>query len=143
MNNNYRAWDVKEKRMYYSKAPFLFITSEGAFKLDPHLKEDRYFLVDKELVITQTTGMLDVNSKEIFDGDIVHFVDELDGETKLMGYVEWENCWWSVNLHPDFLRENDIMDTDIEYKVQGNIFENPDTIYWYKWQKKFITNATK
>lgn len=80
--------------------------------------------------VMQWTGLKDKNDIEIYEGDIVRYLDEIDGVTKLLGFVEWERCWWSVNLHPRYLRENDIMDTEeyINYEVIGNIYENPDIL---------------
>jgi uncharacterized phage protein (TIGR01671 family) len=133
MRNTYdicfRAWDDKEKEMYHDIN--LYADNWVGCKID----EDKKIMIPpSQIKVMQWTGLLDKNHKSIYEGDIVKYLDELDGETELFGFVEWERCWWSVNLHPDFLRENDIMDTDeyLTYEVVGNIYENKDMIYWIK-----------
>jgi uncharacterized phage protein (TIGR01671 family) len=122
----FRAFDKNRKDMYYID-DFYWFEEEGVHNSEGFGHYANY-------VLMQFTGLKDKNDKEIYEGDIVRYLDELDGKTELFGFVEWERCWWSVNLHPDFLRENDIMDTDeyLTYEVVGNIYENKDMIYWIK-----------
>lgn len=120
----FRAWENNE--MYYQ------VRCGGSFDGIPTAptvwNEDRGDWINLTgqpyTKIMQFTGLKDKNSKEIYEGDILRYIDEIDGETELLGYVEWENSWWSVNLHPAYLRENDIMDNEIEYEIIGNIYEN-------------------
>jgi uncharacterized phage protein (TIGR01671 family) len=78
--------------------------------------------------LMQYTGLTDKNGVEIYEGDIVKYLDDIDGETKLFGFIEWERAWWSVDLPWVYFRENDIMDDDIAYEVIGNLYETPDLI---------------
>jgi uncharacterized phage protein (TIGR01671 family) len=122
----FRAWDEENKTMIQWHDTFFYDTSAVT-----NWSGDFSYI---KMPLMQYTGLKDKNNKEIYEGDIVRYLDEIDGETELFGFVEWERCWWSVNLHPDFLRENDIMDTDeyLTYEVVGNIYENKDMIYWIK-----------
>jgi hypothetical protein len=124
MNNNYRAWDVEEERMYYNRAPYLYITNEGALKLDPQLKQDRYYFIEKELVITQSTGMLDILAREIFVGDIVQGQSRLQEDWTVKQEVIFHNgCFMfgNWNAHEYFNKHAEIM-------IIGNKFESPKLI---------------
>ena len=71
--------------------------------------------------IGQYTGFTDKNGKKIFEGDIVR---ERGGES-YQGYYEIDNVL-TVKI-PDIL-VNFEMSYDCEYKIIGNIYDNPELI---------------
>jgi len=91
----------------------------------------------KDTVFMQFTGLLDLNGKEIYEGDIVHIRPLPE---KRAG--DWEN--WSTNARKPIVYDGgafrfDDMNlyemmgwggfpADVEYEVIGNIYENPDLL---------------
>ena len=71
--------------------------------------------------VGQFTGLTDKNGKKIFEGDIVR---ERGGES-YQGYYEIDNVL-TVKI-PDIL-VNFEMSYDCEYKIIGNIYDNPELI---------------
>ena len=69
-------------------------------------------------VAMQSTGLLDVHKKEVFEGDIVK-------NPWMMGIVVWLKEGWMVKHIPPaegYWRLSDIIE------ILGNIYENPDLI---------------
>ena len=71
--------------------------------------------------VGQYTGLTDKNGKKIFEGDIVR---EYGGES-CQGYYEIDNVL-TVKI-PDTLI-NFEMSYDCEYKIIGNIYDNPELL---------------
>lgn len=69
---------------------------------------------DSAIIISQFTGLLDKNGKEIFEGDLVKH-PMLSKPTE----VKWLNVGWTpfMSYH-----------AGEDYKVIGNIWENPELI---------------
>lgn len=143
--NKYRAWDLKTKKM--------ISWSDIPFEIDQNLQEfceiflggfsDRY-------IPMQFTGLKDKNGKEIYEGDIFHWVGLLKkGDVGFMGYDEvWFNehtaCWGSIAWNRSFtpfythcvhgstdgggVACGKMIKTEEEIEVIGNIYENPDLL---------------
>ncbi len=102
-NPRYRVWDKIEKKMHYPEDMddnLWIITSNGVFKLDPEIKEDRWILLPRErYVIMPSLGVTDSTEKEIYEKDRVK---SAWGKEKQwgVGTVEWDiaNGYWGVNI---------------------------------------------
>lgn len=120
MKPKYRAWDEDSQKMNGNVE--IYINKDKTIEVRPK---------DDKTIIMQSTGLYDINGKEIYEGDIVRFF-ECDGD----GYtvpVVWDNdyaCFsvdWGSNMLSsfDYLYLEEFY-TDIkDIEVVGNIYENP------------------
>ena len=113
---NFRAWDKVNKRMVD------VINIEGIHRFVilevriPGTKE--YYEIDNEddFVLMQWTSLCDSKGKEIYDGDLLRYVDDRHSIVE----VAWGKGRWvaiayyiKINLH------------EAEFEICGNIFQNP------------------
>jgi len=81
----------------------------------------------EDLVFQQYTGLLDKNGKEIYEGDIVRVITDLEEGAELLMKVEWENGafilygygWAIILCEEERYRELEII---------SNIYENPELL---------------
>jgi len=114
----FRAWDKKKKKFIVS--PFLFVQWNDELKLAGFDGADEpYPLEDIELI--QFTGLKDKNGKDIHEGDLLDFFEEI-----------YEVKWCGSQYVALWLKED--IQTDIEEcimkgcEVVGNRFENPELL---------------
>ena len=71
----------------------------------------------------QSTGLLDVNGKEIYEGDIVHAYSE---GARLIGVIEYfDNAYCIKDKNCIY---NPLWINAEHYEVVGNIYENPELV---------------
>ncbi|HFI0065441.1 TPA: YopX family protein [Streptococcus suis] len=81
-------------------------------------------------VLMQSTGLFDVNGKEIFEGDVVEFEDADDIENVYInqGVIEWCQGGFTVSNRTTVTLD-DLLDGDkLEVTIVGNIYENPELV---------------
>ena len=94
-----------------------------------------FYLEDENATIMQSTGLLDKNGKEIFEGDIVRTTRFLGRVDEIGGFYEYEKDYVGV---VKVLEGSWVIDTGIvavrlwseidESEVLGNIYENPELL---------------
>ena len=111
----FRAWDKKTKTM--NGMAEIYRDRNQEIELHPR---------DENIILMQSTGLLDKNGKEIFDGDIVRFFDSLytvfydieEGSYRLKPH----DTRWVVDYMCNFSSEE-------SFEIIGNIYENKEQLW--------------
>lgn len=82
-------------------------------------------------IIMKSTGLVDKNCKEIFEGDVVQFEDCSEASDFLYintGIIEWCQGGFHVTNRDSVLME-DLLDGDsLDVTIIGNVYENPELL---------------
>ena len=120
----YRVWD-KELRTMLDVSLIDF--KKGVLVGEHWEFGETNFMSFDEIVIMQTTGLLDKNGKEIFEGDIVDYKGR-------EAVVKWHGSYASfIYRFVDGLKER-VSEWDplflacYNFEVIGNIYENPELL---------------
>ena len=90
-----------------------------------------FSLEDENATIMQSTGLLDKNGKEIFEGDIVQFEDCYEVSDFLYintGIIEWCQGGFHVTNRDSVLMEDLIDGDSLDVTIIGNVYENPELL---------------
>lgn len=130
-----RYWDDEAKKMYYVAKLDMWGTDEG-WTVDLCNSTGDEQLFDVEDINTdnlmQCTGLRDGEANDIYEDDIVSFMDITDtengcSECSCIGVVEWDEDTASFNVTNRISAESyEVLRG--ECIVIGNIHENPDLI---------------
>ena len=119
----YRAWDSVEKKF----VEHFFITDNGLICNMEKPTSDSKLLIPiekSELTLMQSTGLVDKNGKEIFEGDILGTKDGL-----LNGVIEYRSDlgMWTNNLirYNNFER---LCNVATSREIIGNVYENRELL---------------
>ena len=113
----FRAWDEVNKEMVYPIKPDINISGRASW----------WILKNYEHVM-QFTGLKDKMEREIFEGDIVKWVNT-DHEEFFIGPVEWtiNQSHWQTGMSLTSVSPEDLWLPDV-YEIVGNIYENPELV---------------
>lgn len=128
----FRAWNIKENRMYYRGYQKLFHVL--LCDKDPQDEEGAGRPVKRapygDCFLLESTGLEDRNHREVFEGDIVHVRHRGREFTDAVGSVP--DMFGSRRLHPlqNLLKKNGITGRpdDLDIEVLGNEYENPELL---------------
>ena len=157
MTVRYRAWDVLAEKMIDEILMISFVRkeiigkfSDGSTSVPLKFEDERN---GEDVILMQSTGLVDKNGKEIFEGDILKFNDEwneychegyVDGSVEGVNYVEvvkGEACFeFGKTRYPEsslFIYMEDehlsfaelVKDKDFGFEIVGNVYENSE-LYW-------------
>lgn len=148
MTPKFRAWLKKEQKMDNDVDHISWLEDE-LYCIGDGIT---YMVSAEDLVLMQSTGLVDKNGKEIFEGDILKFNDEwneychegyVDGSVEGVNYVEvvkGEACFeFGKTRYPEsslFIYMEDehlsfaelVKDKDFGFEIIGNIYENPELL---------------
>ena len=122
----FRAWDKKHNKMRQPSVNMLVDSYNGTawWQFGYNVPEPM------EVILIQSTGLLDKNGKEIWEGDIVCFVEDVAVET-IGGHPRYEPEGKFVEVRiPDFFISiyNEEVPPVTELEIIGNIYENPELL---------------
>lgn len=122
----FRAWDSWRNRM--SVVDRIYMDTEGVRLYDDFGEYWRDF---RDVKLMQSTGLVDKNGKEIFEGDVVRMRNPRDrrqigmfqvvrvANSPMLGLLDKELTTEIFNLY-EHMRNY--------YEVKGNIYENPELL---------------
>ena len=124
----FRVWDIVKKAM--SEVQAIVFTEEKVYPI--YFKEIRRYIPFREAILMQSTSMLDVNGKEIFEGDVVRSTwfngyDDRVGYRKV-GKVVYMNGYFGIE-YPGEAEQGypaTVLSSAIDVEVIGNIYQNPE-----------------
>lgn len=138
----FRAWNSKHKLMYYDRFDVCtFPENEPIFETGLNSNGELfavYTLIDEveELELMQYIGIKDINDVEVYEGDIVKFMDceTISTESGIhhedflnRGVIKYSEE--ETRFYVDGLESIDmIYFLDSDYEVIGNIYETPELL---------------
>lgn len=153
MTPKFRVWHHELGRLMSVKCMFFQDSEIEEFELNDALMNDYITAYPDEIELMKSTGLVDKNGEEIFEGDILKFNDEwneychegyVDGSVEGVNYVEvvkGEACFeFGKTRYPEsslFIYMEDehlsfaelVKDKDFGFEIVGNVYENPE-LYW-------------
>lgn len=84
-----------------------------------------FYLEDEDAILMQSTGLLDKNSKEIFDGDILA-IETKDGLVKVIVFWDNEHALFMIEskTYNEKVALAELIEDDSPITIIGNIHEN-------------------
>jgi len=127
----FRAWHVKEKKMYYRAYQRFF--SVILCDRDPAIDDGRGKPVKRawygDCFLLESTGIEDKTRKEIFEGDIVRVQFHDKTFRGVVGPIP--DTFGAGKIHPlkDLLQKNGVAGypEDLDIEVLGNEFQDPES----------------
>ena len=120
MTPKFRAWTEEGKVMYYDVYPFkddTLLLSYDEISFDEVPASD--------FILMQSTGLIDMYDKEIFEGDVLKMSD---GELAKVVWNKELACWEAEFLSEivDLSEVADVKSNRSDCEIVGNIYENPE-----------------
>lgn len=122
MKNRFRAWDGSSAARMYTSSEVM--VCDGDIWIFDEDSDSNEWIVNNDLTLMQSTGLIDKTGKEIFEGDIVDY----NGRKAV---VKWHGSYASfVYMFVDELRSRNqewdpLYLSYLHFQVVGNKFETP------------------
>ena len=121
----FRAWDSSKKEMFTDT--FAITESGQVVVVEQEFVTSipDYVFVD-HLIVMQSTGLVDKEGTEVFEGDILHHQIQTE-YTFIVKYDKDNARWYGDGLSRTY--RIDLMKHFMQYyKIIGNIYENPELL---------------
>lgn len=114
----FRFWDFKEM-IYWDK-----INKEHCYYYLANLRNERSYIIPM-----QYTGLLDMNGKEIYEGDILGKYGQDHPCGEYISFVEWKSDKGEWYLNKTWISgQRNLWRWCCRMEVIGNIYENPELL---------------
>lgn len=128
-----RAWVKNRKRMVFSDDILAIdyenkeiVTQQVCFESGLAVERDIYCNDFYEIELMQSTGLVDKEGTEVFEGDILHHQIQTE-YTFIVKYDKDNARWYGDGLSRTY--RIDLMKHFMQYyKIIGNIYENPELL---------------
>lgn len=124
MTTKFRAYDSGSlSRMY---KPEEVMVCDGNIWINDEDSDTNEWIVNNDLNLMQSTGLVDKEGTEVFEGDILHHQIQTE-YTFIVKYDKDKGRWYGDGLSRTY--RIDITKEFLPYyKVIGNIYENPELL---------------
>lgn len=125
----FRAWQNELGRMMLVNTMFFFANELEELELNDSIMNDNIPVYPDEIKLMLSTGLLDKNGKEIFEGDIVRQVrtQPTTENEIIIGVVTMIEGTWLIMNDCEQLASKLWSETD-ENEIIGNIYENKELL---------------
>ena len=134
MIQKYRAWNKKEKKMYYQKDYNITFFADGSWEMWLPEHEPSVICNSENSILLQSTGLKDKNSREIWEGDIIKTPNWYWKEglfvVKYDDIIPTGTIWgafYPFNIIGKSCEGEEIL-CPYSIEVIGNRFENPELL---------------
>jgi uncharacterized phage protein (TIGR01671 family) len=119
----FRAWHKELERMMSVQTIWLDEGEVSELELDDSFINESILVYRDEVALMQSTGLVDKNGKEIYEGDIVHAYSE---GARLIGVIEYfDNAYCIKDKNGIY---NALWINAEHYEVVGNIWEDGELV---------------
>ena len=122
----FRAWHHELGRMMLISALLYFANELEELQLNDSIMNDDIPVYPDEIELMQSTGLVDKEGTEVFEGDILQHQIQTE-YTFIVKYDKDKGCWYGDGLSRTY-RIKITKDYLPYYKVIGNIYENPELL---------------
>lgn len=126
----FRAWHNELGRMMLVKTMFFFANELEELELNDSIMNDNIPVYPDEIDLMQSTGLVDKNGKEIFEGDVIA-IEVDDTETPINARISQNSKIGVLMFHvfednEDVPMVESLEDNSVAFEIIGNIYENPE-----------------
>lgn len=128
MKNRFRAWDGGSAARMYTSSEVM--VCDGDIWIFDEDSDSNEWIVNNDLSLMQSTGLVDKNGKEIFEGDILSV--ETDEENVKVS-VFWDDKYALFMFESKKYNETEVLaelfeDNAYSFEIIGNVHANPELL---------------